>query len=105
MQRASVDISGAGDHTVIPGVAGQSILVHETLLTFSHGGVEALRVWFKTSSEIKAGPFYVNDGGKIRYENIDGAKRYLGPPGEPMIIALDPGLSCAGDVYYEMGAV
>lgn len=105
MNRASVDITGAGNHTVVAGVAGQSILVHETLLTFSHASTEALRVWFKADSEIKAGPFFVTDGGKVRYENKDGARRYLGPPGAALVLELDDGLSCAGDIYYEMGAV
>lgn len=103
MLRVSVDITGAGDHEVIAPVAGQKIIPSRALLTFSHAAAQALPVTFLRGTSILSGPFYVTDGGEIRYNVNDGFPLAVGV-GEAVSIRLVAGLSCAGYIEYELGA-
>lgn len=103
MIRVSVDITGAGDHAVIPAVAGQRTIPNRALLTFSHAAAQSLPVTFLSGSNIMTGPFYVTDGGEIRYNIADGYPLKMGA-GEALNIRLVAGLSCAGYIEYELGA-
>jgi hypothetical protein len=104
MGRASVDITGAGPHTIITPAANQSILIRRVLLTFSHDAAKALRVWFWAGPNIEAGPFYVSDGGEVRYLDTQSSRTYIGGEGVPLRITMDAGLSCAGLIDYELGS-
>lgn len=104
MPRASIDITGSGPHTVITPGANEHILLKEMFITFAHEQPTALRVWFKFGTTLVAGPFYVTDGGEIRYQRSESPNTYEGGPGEPAVIEMDAGLSAAGLIDYEVGA-
>lgn len=103
MLRASVDITGPGPHTIITPTANQSILIRRVLLTFAHNASSALRVWFWAGPNIEAGPFYMSDGGEVKYLDTQSSRVYIGGAGVPLSITMDAGLSCAGIIDYELG--
>lgn len=102
--RASVDITGAGPHTIASPGAQNRIMLREVYVTFAHNAAKSLRVWFLFGSINPAGPFYVSDGGSIRYRKTESPNTYNGGEGESFVIQMDPGLSCAGFVDYEVGS-
>lgn len=104
MARQSIDITGAGPHTIFTPTAPEHFLARELFLTFAHTSTSSLRVWFWSASTLVAGPFYVTDGGQIRYKSAESANTYQYGPGEAFMITMDPGLSAAGYVDYEVGA-
>lgn len=103
MKRQSIDITGPGPHHIVSVTAPMRIIVRELFLTFSHSAEQTLRVWFWSGSNLAAGPYYVTDGGQIRYRSSDSTNTYEGAPGESFNITLDPGLSAAGSFDYEEG--
>lgn len=104
MPRTSVDITGAGSHSIATPGPTQRIMMREVFVTFAHNQPTALRVWFKFGTRIIGGPFFVTDGGDIRYRKTESPNTYQGEPGETFSIQLDPNLSCAGFIDYEVGA-
>lgn len=104
MKRASIDITGAGPHTIINPPSGDKILIHNVVITFSHAEPQSQLVWFNAGTNIEAGPFYVTDGGEIRYKSSNSDRRYIGGAGVPFVIEMDPALSAAGYVDYELGS-
>lgn len=104
MARANIDITGAGPHMLINPAADEHVLVHNLLLTFSHASTTSLRIWFWAGANLEAGPFYVTDGGEVRYKDTEAVKRYIGAAGVPLMATMDPGLSAAGIIDYELGA-
>lgn len=104
MARASIDITGAGPHVIFTPGATDYFLARELFLTFSHSSVTSLRVWFWSASTLVAGPFFVTDGGQIRYKSSESQNTYKYGPGESFEITMDPGLSAAGIVDYEIGS-
>jgi hypothetical protein len=103
MLRKSVDITAAGDHVIVTPDSNEIIIPNRALLTFAHSGTQALSVTFLSGANILSGPFYVTDGGEIRYNIADGYPLKLGR-GEAFAIRLVAGLSCAGYVEYELAA-
>lgn len=105
MSRQSIDITGPGPHAIFtPGVS-EYFLARELFLTFAHSAPTSLRVWFWSASNLVAGPYYVTDGGQIRYKSSDSQNTYKNGPGEAFEITMDPGMSAAGTVDYEIGAL
>jgi hypothetical protein len=104
MARVSIDITGAGPHVIFTPTASEYFLARELFLTFAHASPTSLRVWFWSASNLVAGPYYVTDGGQIRYKSSDSQNTYKYGPGESFEITLDPGLSAAGAVDFEIGA-
>lgn len=105
MARQSIDITGTGPHTIVTPSPSQSILITNLLITFSHDEPSALRVWFWAGASLEAGPLYVTDGGEIRYKSDESDRRYIGAAGVPFRISMDPGLSAAGFVDYDLGSL
>lgn len=101
MRRESIDISGSGDHVIVPSVPGRMIMATRILLTFSHAAEQALRVTFKDGSKVIGGPFYVSDGGDIDYTRGPAASYVFE---DDFIINLDEGLSASGMIEYEVGS-
>lgn len=104
MARANVDITGPGPHVLVSAAPDENILIRNLLLTFSHSSPTALRIWFWAGDTIEAGPFYVTDGGEVRYKDTESLKRYIGPAGISLVATMDPGLSAAGIIDYELGS-
>lgn len=104
MARQSIDITGPGPHIIFTPGSDEYFLARELFLTFAHSSEKALRVWFWSASTLVAGPYYVTDGGQIRYKSSESRNTYKYGPGEAFEITLDPGLSAAGAVDYEIGA-
>lgn len=103
MQRASIDITGVGPHTIVTPSASQRVLIHNVVITFAHAEPTSQRVWFNAGTDIEAGPFFVTDGGEIRYKSSESDRRYIGASGVPFVIQMDAPLSAAGFVDYELG--
>lgn len=78
--------------------------MREAYITFSHEQTQSLRVWFRFGTTLVAGPFFVTDGGEIRYRKTESPNTYRGDPGEGFAIELDPDLSAAGFIDYEIGS-
>lgn len=104
MKRASVDITGPGPHTIVDPGPSNKVMMRNLFLTFSHASETSLRVWFYAGTNVVAGPYYVSDGGQIRYKSSESSNIYIGGTGEPFDIKMDPDLSAAGTVDYEIGA-
>lgn len=104
MPRASIDITGAGPHTIVTPGAMDRILLREVYLTFAHDQPQSLKATLYFDARLVAGPFYFSDGGDIRYRKDASPNTYQGQPGESVVIALDPNLSAAGFIDYEVGS-
>lgn len=104
MARQSIDITGPGPHTISTPGANDRILLREVYITFAQNQPMALRVWFKFGTTLIAGPFYVTDGGEIRYRKTESPNTYQSPMGVGMVIEMDPNLSAAGFIDYEVGS-
>lgn len=102
--RSSIDIIGPGPHTIYTPPPTDRMLLSEVYVTFAHSSPTSLRVWFNFGPDIIGGPFYVTDGGEIRYRKANSANTYQSGMGVPFIIIMDPGLSAAGFTDYEVGA-
>lgn len=102
--RASVDITGVGPHVIANPGAQNRVMLREVYVTFSHEAATSLRVWFMFGATNPAGPFYVTDGGQIRYRQTESPNAYNGSAGEDFSIEMDPGMSCAGFVDYDIGS-
>lgn len=102
MHRKSIDISGEGDHVIIPASPGRTI-VDRIILTFSHSAGQSLMVRFKSGGATIAGPFYVMDGGDIDYKRAPD-ERHIVSRGDDFIIELADGLSAAGMIEYSLGS-
>lgn len=103
MKRASIDITGTGPHQIIDVTAPMRVIIREVFITFAHASTTSLRVWFWSGSNLAAGPYYVTDGGQIRYRSSESQNTYEGLPGEDVNITMDPGMSAAGHINYEEG--
>lgn len=104
MARQSIDITGVGPHVIFTPGPNEHFLARELFLTFSHASPTSLRVWFWSANTLVAGPYYVTDGGQIRYKSSESRNSYKYGPGEAFEITMDPGLSAAGAVDYEIGS-
>lgn len=104
MGRANIDITGAGPHILINPAADEHVRVTSLLLTFAHASPTALRIWFWAGDELDAGPFYMTDGGELRYKDTEAVKKYIVTAGAPLRATMDPGLSAAGIIDFELGS-
>lgn len=104
MARESIDVTGPGPHIIFTPGSNEHFLARELFLTFAHSSPTSLRVWFWSASHLVAGPYYVTDGGQIRYKSSDSSNTYKYGPGEAFEITMDPGLSAAGAIDYEIGS-
>lgn len=104
MPRVSIDISGAGAHTVLVSNPMDRILLREVYITFAHDEPKSLRAWFYFDTTLIAGPFYFTDGGEVRYQKTTSPNTYQAEMGADFIIKLDPELSAAGFVDYEVAS-
>lgn len=102
MRHVSVNITGAGPHSVIDAVPGMRIIVTRIILTFSHAEPQAQPVAFYSGPDLIAGPFFILDGGEVEYERREGDATHMAI-GESFNVLLADGLSAAGVLNYELG--
>lgn len=100
----SVDISGVGDHVIIPGVARTWITLNRVLLTVSLDAGETMGIIGKADTDVRLGPFFMQNGGTLSFvREIQPLMRC--EPGEAMVINLDNDGRLGGTLFIERGQV
>lgn len=101
MLRALVDIEDEGPHTIIAGVSGKRILVHNMVLSFAHSHDESQPATALSGSTVIEG-YLMFDGEKLEWTREPTDTMRIAP-GDSFKIKLAPGVKCMGYVDYEIG--
>lgn len=104
MESVSVNITGAGDHVIIPAEPRTWVSVARVLLTCSVPDGGTMGISGKSDGEVRLGPFYMQNGGTLSFAR-EAIPLMRCDVGEALIVNLDSDGTLGGTLVLERGQV
>lgn len=100
----SINVTGPGDHVLIPGEDRYWITLTRVLLTVACPANTNLGFTGKADAEVKLGPFYMQNGGTLSFDREQPPLMRCGV-GEALVVNLDGAGTIGGTIIIERGQV
>lgn len=98
----SIDLTGSGDHVLRAGASRTWITLNRVLLTCSSPDNTVLSLSWKSDSDIKLGPFYMQNGGTLTLP-AEANPLMRCPFGESLVLCIDGTGTIGGSILIDWG--
>lgn len=100
----SVNVTGAGDHVLVPGQPRTWITLSRVLLTVSVPSNGTIGITGKADSNTRLGPFYMQNGGVLTFSR-ETIPLMRCEPGEALVVNLNAAGTLGGTLIIDRGQV